>query len=853
MKSRDWKTVELLSWSRRVSSLGCLAAVILMCFGFATAAQAQIYTVQTFDLGGGSDGATVPTAINNKGRIVGYTTFPAFFGFLLPSERIVGSNSHPNGEFTFFYSVYGKIVGSGSGTLPTGINDAGVVVGDYGSAFGFVVGPPPYPAYAAAVPPLDPPPGAGMCPICAPPSYGGMNNNGDIVGSYADGSYIRGVVAARHGFLLSHGIYTTIDFPGAYATTASGINDSGQIVGYYFTGDGREGTHGFLLSGGVFTTIDFPSTGTGFRSGTYALGINNSGVVVGRHYGPELNGTRGGCWLWHAGVTTQVSLALSNKGGLDGYGCSGINDAGQLIGESTGNAASPGFLATPASIYDPVPDLLNGPKVVGVDDIVGTGFGRDKLATLGRPVLGVSADGVSQVLIRIPAANEGDQFSISVLNDQQDTSSSTDQDGGLGNTGSDNFDSHQVLATAVSTNSGPFAFAVYRAPVDFVRGKNFPQDASSTSTSRKVTIKIDSLGGSSSLQVAIVRPPVVLIHGLWGNSSTWKNFAGAFPGFQVGYANYSSPVGPAILVSDPLYLPLTLPNIATFAKANSLGFKYNAPNVLGQIRNEVQKLKLGTNPAGIPVAAIQADIVAHSMGGDITRTLPLEDDFFRNPSFGKGEIHKLITIDTPHLGSPLPIQLLKSRNACVRVMLAATGQISFNSVTFLNFQTVPGAIGDLQGDGHDADSGIISDALANIRNPGIYPVSTALIAGTVAQGNLLGLDTETLPRAIKCLCGSFALPLCGALPSSPLADSLTSAGWPTIFGGPSDAIVSLNSQMNGLDPSMGSTVSGVHSGALNLLGFGGPSVLDPGPVPAKVLDLLNTPKTDPLFIKLPQQ
>jgi hypothetical protein len=38
---------------------------------------------------------------------------------------------------------------------------------------------------------------------------------------------------ATHGFLLSGGNFSTIDFPGAAFTQAIGINDHGQVVGEY--------------------------------------------------------------------------------------------------------------------------------------------------------------------------------------------------------------------------------------------------------------------------------------------------------------------------------------------------------------------------------------------------------------------------------------------------------------------------------------------------------------------------------------------------------------------------------------------------------------------------------------------
>jgi probable HAF family extracellular repeat protein len=84
----------------------------------------------------------------------------------------------------------------------------------------------------------------------------GINDSGQIVGYYpaADGTY--------HGFLLSDGNYTTLDVPGWSDTFASGINDSGQIVGYY--GDSNVyyayPSHGFLLDQGSYTTLNAPES-----------------------------------------------------------------------------------------------------------------------------------------------------------------------------------------------------------------------------------------------------------------------------------------------------------------------------------------------------------------------------------------------------------------------------------------------------------------------------------------------------------------------------------------------------------------------------------------------------------------
>ena len=48
--------------------------------------------------------------------------------------------------------------------------------------------------------------------------------------------------------------FTQIDVPGEVDTVATGINDAGQIVGYFGF------THGFLDTGGNFIQIDVPGS-----------------------------------------------------------------------------------------------------------------------------------------------------------------------------------------------------------------------------------------------------------------------------------------------------------------------------------------------------------------------------------------------------------------------------------------------------------------------------------------------------------------------------------------------------------------------------------------------------------------
>jgi probable HAF family extracellular repeat protein len=61
------------------------------------------------------------------------------------------------------------------------------------------------------------------------------------------------VSGVARGFLLDDGMYTTLDVPGSTATFAEGINNLGQIVGDYLDGSGNR--HGFLA-----TPVPEPST-----------------------------------------------------------------------------------------------------------------------------------------------------------------------------------------------------------------------------------------------------------------------------------------------------------------------------------------------------------------------------------------------------------------------------------------------------------------------------------------------------------------------------------------------------------------------------------------------------------------
>jgi len=481
-----------------------------------------------------------------------------------------------------------------------------------------------------------------------------------------------------------------------------------------------------------------------------------------------------------------------------------------------GNAAG-----VPITLVDPVPALLNGSQIT--TDV-------NLLATQGRIVQGVSADGATQIVLRIQAGRTGEVFDLTVLKDLSNESGSTSEDGALGVPGATAFQKTQPV-TAVSTSAGIMGFAVYRAPLDFPRQNGIDVNAASRIVGVRVKSR-DTSGLSTSVFFKVVRPPVVLIHGLWGAPSSFDFFTPLISDSRfappLARVDYDQPV-PGIVSSNPSYNSF---DVLRDAKASSLGFDYNAPNVLNQLSSRVASYKLSQN-----VAAIQADIVAHSMGGNIARTMTILPSFSNSLNFGLGSIHKLITIGTPHLGTPLASQLLQDNNKCTRDTLASRGLVSISSATLVGGFAVSGAVSDLQGDMTGSN---LSTALRNIQQGG-QRSPMAWIGGSMSQAQLDGLHCF--------LCAAdYIYRTCGM---DVLGGSLTASKWPTVVGSESDAVVPLNSQLSGqtANSSLVSVHAAVHSSAvadksLSSLGFGSPHELEePSGIPSRVIDFLNTPLT----------
>jgi uncharacterized membrane protein len=124
--------------------------------------------------------------------------------------------------------------------------------------------------------------------------------------------------------------FKSIDVPGAWATFAHAINDTGQIVGAYTSAEWR--TLGFVLSKGKFKTIDVPTADS-----TVAMGINNHGNIVGTYSAGEQVG-----FLLNKGKKKfkTIDVDVPDSGDICMTRADSINNRGQIAGHYLDNCDS---------------------------------------------------------------------------------------------------------------------------------------------------------------------------------------------------------------------------------------------------------------------------------------------------------------------------------------------------------------------------------------------------------------------------------------------------------------------------------------------------------------------------------
>lgn len=160
----------------------------------------------------------------------------------------------------------------------------------------------------------------------------GINNSGEIVGYYQTTTctnYDANVPdCPTKGFKFQNNTYTKLMVPNSTSTAIMGVNDYGDLVGFYRKSDGTR--HGFIwYHWNSIRTIDYPNT----KFTTVPMGMNRAGTVVGGLFGLGQTGTfsqRG--WVWKNGTFSTM-----NPGGSGNGTCcqsvNGINNNGGIVGQ----------------------------------------------------------------------------------------------------------------------------------------------------------------------------------------------------------------------------------------------------------------------------------------------------------------------------------------------------------------------------------------------------------------------------------------------------------------------------------------------------------------------------------------
>ena len=224
-----------------------------------TGGHGYIWTAGTFvtiDVAGAT-GTTIED-INNLGQVAGtYQNAGGSHGFVRSAAGAITTINAPP---------------TASNINLTGLNDSGMVIGFYIDSTGFSRGF----VYTAGTFTVLNSTLAGAVSGSTLPF--GINNAGDVVGSYNDGT-------TNRGFLYSGGVYAKLNVPGTNNTSAEGINTAGQVVGLWTTDtSGSGGFHGFTEIGNAYTTFDVTGAVIATSFGSYALDVNDGGQIVGNMF-----------------------------------------------------------------------------------------------------------------------------------------------------------------------------------------------------------------------------------------------------------------------------------------------------------------------------------------------------------------------------------------------------------------------------------------------------------------------------------------------------------------------------------------------------------------------------------------
>lgn len=285
--------------------------------------------------------------------------------------------------------------------------------------------------------------------------------------------------------------------------------------------------------------------------------------------------------------------------------------------------------------------------------------------------IGVATDGTARLYVKI-SKKAGNNKTISSVNIVLRDSSnlSITQPALIGkimkaiDTSIYSIEANAATSTTVSSStsgSGNAFWFWYVAPDDFVRNNNDTLASSRFINLVGTVTYSDNSTDPVAEKVEIVRPPLMFVHGIGGDETTWDDFSYSANGVNKYFTkSYLSQwkfkrannmfAGGSYIQNAQILLSLGGTGIFRASQDNTESYDPNSFRYsLKQMRDQ-------------HYASNKVDYIAHSMGGDMARTainlyasqyIPAVVFTSKFKNYGKGFINKLITLNTPHNGSPI--------------------------------------------------------------------------------------------------------------------------------------------------------------------------------------------------------
>lgn len=643
-------------------------------------------------------------------------------------------------------------------------------------------------------------------------------------------------------------------FLGAYDNTNTPALPSGfRVNAIYFDSEGRQwiglNSGGLVVkNGAVWKTVNMPDL---LPAGTAI----NANAITGDDDGNIYIGTTNGLLVYEGG-SVDVSSSYAQYTVTDGL------PSGNVNGIAADNANGRILIATDNGVVFWQKNRRIDAKLVW----------DNSFPVIGQKPRGVVTDGVSRLYIKIKRGNDTIPVFKKVevfINGYTDNAATLrgrlkKADTLKLNTYSNEANSGTLIETSRtdSTVKGEYWFW-YVGPEDFCLNE-LSNDA--YAPERKDTVKIrvtynNDTKDSLNLLVRLVRPPLVMVHGLASSPAAWDSvkYNNTTPLLQSDLFKYKHAVqldGRASFIE----------NVILMVGADMvLGSGANRLNTLQGNIEEIRKMGFAAN---------QVDYLCHSMGGSVGRSILrwrsdkfYADGNYKYNNYGYGFMHKMILVNSPSHGSPIPDatqEFLPQAPQPVNLILeqwynfkhASQMPWDFLAPNYNNgsvtFEASP-AVKNLQ---VSFSKGGIRQQATNVKNHIIagdvnwISSSTASVIASADQyielfNNVLTIARDILPPPAKNTLTGFLVLGKTARALSFLEWYSASKNFPN-FLGDGDLIVPLGSQtarqstnelfITLFNNSPGAIMDAWHSGILNRVDVG-----------KRILDLLNTKRSSSFF------